>query len=101
MGHTEQLKTILGWRLCETNRLYHTVREITDSTQHNRLRQKKQLNNHLGRVTDERQNAAETEKVLGKEGTRVRNRKALERLYYKVKKNKNNYKISFRMTSET
>jgi hypothetical protein len=32
-------------------------------------------------VTDERQNAAETEEGLGKEGRRMRNRKALELLY--------------------
>jgi hypothetical protein len=32
-------------------------------------------------VTDERQNAAVTEKGLGKEGTRERNRKALQFLY--------------------
>jgi hypothetical protein len=59
--------------------MYHTVRETTDSVQQNRGRQKKSLNNHLGRVTDERQNAAE---ALGKEGTRVTDKpETLEPLY--------------------
>jgi len=52
-------------------------------------------------VTDERQNAAETEESLGKEGTRVRNRKALELLCQGVKKNKNNYMTDYLLISET
>jgi len=52
-------------------------------------------------VTDERQNAVETKEGLGKEGTRVRNRKTLELLYQEVNKNKNNYMTDYHMTSET
>ena len=59
------------------------------------------MNSRLGRVTDERQNAVETKEGLGKEGTRVRNRKTLELLYQEVNKNKNNYMTDYHMTSET
>jgi hypothetical protein len=52
-------------------------------------------------VTDERQNTAEAEEGVGKEGTRMRNPKALEILYQEVQKNKNNYLTDYRMTSET